>query len=224
MQERAEWINSIIQQLWPNVGHYTRKIINDTVEAEVKKALNIYNLTGFKFEKVVLGKKKNRKTLKISLNHSNFSMTSNILTIFLGRIPPRVTGIKVYEKNTDRDEIIMDLDLVFASDCDIKFSLKKISAKIGDFSLRGLLRVVFKPLITDVPLIGGVQVYFLTPPEIDFDLGGVANALDAPGTQIKSSQFLNLKIMHKCGFARCHLGFGVFLSCFTGSNNHFQKL
>ena len=104
----------------------------------------------------------------------------------------------------------MDLDLVFASDCDIKFSLKKISAKIGDFSLRGLLRVVFKPLIRDVPLIGGVQVYFLTPPEIDFDLGGVANALDAPGTQIKSSQFLNLKIMHKCGFARCHLGFGVF--------------
>ena len=119
----------------------------------------------------------------------------------------------------------MDLDLVFASDCDIKFSLKKISAKIGDFSLRGLLRVVFKPLITDVPLIGGVQVYFLTPPEIDFDLGGVANALDAPGTQIKSSQFL--KIMHKCGFARGHLGFGVF--CFaspdptTNSKNYKSR-
>jgi Ca2+-dependent lipid-binding protein len=94
---------------------------------------------------------------------------------------PRITGIKVYDKNVARDEIIMDMDLVFASDCDIKFSLKKISAKIGDFSLRGLLRVVFKPLIRDVPLIGGVQVYFLTAPEIDFDLGGVANALDAPG-------------------------------------------
>jgi Ca2+-dependent lipid-binding protein len=36
-------------------------------------------------------------------------------------------------------------------------------------------------LITDIPLIGGVQVYFLTSPEIDFDLGGIANALDAPG-------------------------------------------
>ena len=79
------------------------------------------------------------------------------------------------------DGLWLDLDLIFASDCDIKFSLKKISAKIGDFSLRGLLRVVLKPLITDVPLIGGVQVYFLTSPEIDFDLGGVANALDAPG-------------------------------------------
>ena len=65
MQERAEWINSIIHQLWQNVGHYTRKIINDTVEPEVKKALNGYGLTGFKFEKVVLGKEKNKKIEKL---------------------------------------------------------------------------------------------------------------------------------------------------------------
>ncbi len=103
------------------------------------------------------------------------------LQVVLGRVPPRITGIKVYDKNVSRDEIIMDMDLVFASDCDIKFSVKKITAKISDFSLRGLLRVVFKPLVTEIPLIGGVQVYFLTSPEIDFDLGGVANALDAPG-------------------------------------------
>ena len=75
----------------------------------------------------------------------------------------------------------MDLDLIFASDCDIKFSVKNVKAKISDFSLRGLLRVVFKPLVTEIPLIGGVQVYFLSPPEINFDLGGVANFLDVPG-------------------------------------------
>ena len=134
------------------MNQYVYKIVTDTVEPLVKNALDGYKLTGFKFEKVVLG-----------------------------RIPPRITGIKVYEKNISRDEIIMDLDLVFASDCDIKFSIKKISAKIGDFSLRGLVRVVFKPLVSEIPLIGGIQVYFLSQPEIDFDLGGVANALDAPG-------------------------------------------
>ncbi len=52
----------------------------------------------------------------------------------------------------------MDLDLVFASDCDIKFSVGKIKAKIMDLSLRGLLRVVFKPIVSQIPLIGGVQV------------------------------------------------------------------
>jgi len=151
-KERAEWINSILQQLWFNVGNYTRKIIAESVEPSVRQALDNYNLTGFKFEKVILG-----------------------------QVPPRVTGIKVYDKNVDRNEIILDLDIVFASDAEVKFSLKGISAKISDFSLKGLVRVVFKPLITDIPLIGGIQVYFLTAPDIDFDLGGVANALDVPG-------------------------------------------
>jgi hypothetical protein len=40
----------------------------------------------------------------------------------------------------------------------VVFSLKGISARISEFSLRGMLRIVFKPLISDLPLIGGVQV------------------------------------------------------------------
>ena len=146
-------MNSITKQLWPNVGHYTRKIIVESVEPAVKSALEGYGLSGFRFERVVLG-----------------------------QIPPRITGIKVYDKNVSRREIIMDADVVFASDCDIKFALgPKIKAKIMDFSLRGLVRIVFKPIVNEIPLIGGVQVYFLTPPDIDFDLGGVANAFDVPG-------------------------------------------
>ena len=74
----------------------------------MRQALDSYNLTGFKFEKVILG-----------------------------QVPPRVTGIKVYDKNVDRNEIILDLDIVFASDAEVKFSLKGISAKISDFSLKG---------------------------------------------------------------------------------------
>jgi hypothetical protein len=35
-------------------------------------------------------------------------------------------------------------DIIHASDCDIKFSLKGIKAKITDFSLRGMIRVVLK--------------------------------------------------------------------------------
>jgi hypothetical protein len=53
----------------------------------------------------------------------------------------------------------MDADIVFASDCDIKFALgAKVKAKIMDFSLRGLIRIVFKPIVNEIPLIGGVQV------------------------------------------------------------------
>ena len=53
--------------------------------------------------------------------------------IILGDTPVRVRGVKVYdEKKTDRGEIIMDLDLVYAGDCDFRFSVSKIHAGIKD--------------------------------------------------------------------------------------------
>ncbi len=36
-------------------------------------------------------------------------------------------------------------------------------------------------MIGDIPLIGGLQVFFMRQPEIDFDLGGAANLLEIPG-------------------------------------------
>ena len=162
-QERAEWINSIIQQLWPNIGHFTRKIINEKVESKIRVQFENKGLNRFKFEK-----------------------------IDLGSIPPRITGIKVYDKNVSRSEIIIDLDLVFASDCDISFSLKNLKIlQITNFSLRGVLRLIFTPLLRDKPLIGGIQYYFLTTPEIDYELGGVANVVNLiPGIFNKIGQDL----------------------------------
>lgn len=42
-------------------------------------------------------------------------------------------------------------------------------------------RIHLRPLLKDIPFIGGVTVSFLTSPKFDFDLGGIANALDLPG-------------------------------------------
>lgn len=41
--------------------------------------------------------------------------------------------------------------------------------------------LVMKPLISTMPLIGGVQYFFLNPPSLDFNLIGVADVLDMPG-------------------------------------------
>ena len=38
-----------------------------------------------------------------------------------------------------------------------------------------------KPLISQMPMVGGLQVFFLNNPIIDFDLVGVADLLDMPG-------------------------------------------
>ena len=153
-KDRAEWLNRILKQLWPYINQYVRHTLFTVVEPTVESALKPYKLSPFRFEKD---------------------------RVFLGQVPPRITGIKVYDDQTSRKEIIMDVDLVFASDMEIVFKVKGIPAKISDFGLRGMARIVLKPLISQIPLIGGVQVYFLKAPEIDYTLGGFAGPLEIPG-------------------------------------------
>jgi len=49
------------------------------------------------------------------------------------------------------------------------------------FQIRGLVRVVMKPMLSVMPLIGGVQIFYLNNPSINFNLVGVADVLDLPG-------------------------------------------
>ncbi|XP_039297240.1 extended synaptotagmin-2-A isoform X3 [Nilaparvata lugens] len=150
--ERAEWLNKILRQVWPNVNHYAKDVIKDIIEPNICLALAEYKISGFAFQKMRLG-----------------------------TIPPRIGGIKVYDYNVSRNEIIMDLDIFYAGDCDISFTIKGFTGGIQDFQIHGLVRIVMKPLIKSMPLVGGLQIYFLNNPAIDFNLVGVADVLDMPG-------------------------------------------
>lgn len=150
--ERAEWVNKILRQVWPNVNHYAKDLIKGTIEPNICLALAEYKISSFSFQKMRLG-----------------------------TIPPRIGGIKVYDYNVARTEIIMDIDIFYAGDCDISFTMSGISGGIKDFQIHGLVRVIMKPLITTMPLVGGLQIFFLNNPAIDFNLVGVADLLDMPG-------------------------------------------
>ncbi|KAF9415218.1 hypothetical protein HW555_007094 [Spodoptera exigua] len=150
--ERAEWLNRILLQVWPNVNSYARNLLKESIEPAVAESLANYKLTGFKFERMILG-----------------------------TIAPRVGGVKVYDKNLSRDEIIMDVDLFYAGDCDISFVLQRIRGGIKDLQIHGMVRIVMKPLISKIPLVGGLQIFFLNNPSIDFNLVGAADILDMPG-------------------------------------------
>ncbi|CAG5134280.1 unnamed protein product, partial [Candidula unifasciata] len=66
--ERAEWVNKILNHMWPYIGEYVEKILRESVEPTVRASLPA-TLQSFKFSK-----------------------------IDLGDIPPRVGGVKVYSK------------------------------------------------------------------------------------------------------------------------------
>ena len=72
-----------------------------------------------------------------------------------------------------------------------------MQASVMDLYLHGNLRIVLKPLLQRLPLVGGMQVfiqvvrsnfsfsfsqmYFLHSPTLDFGVGGMANVADLPG-------------------------------------------
>ncbi|XP_046542868.1 extended synaptotagmin-2-like isoform X2 [Haliotis rubra] len=144
--DQAEWLNKVIQQLWPFVGDFMADILKKNVEPELKKAV----MDSFTFSKVDMGTK-----------------------------PLRVEGVRVY--NIRRGEIYMDLDLCYDGDADIDIGLLVSNAAgIQQIKLLGTLRVVLKPLLSAAPLVGGVSVFFITNPILDFDLTNLANIMDIP--------------------------------------------
>ncbi|XP_042220250.1 extended synaptotagmin-1-like isoform X3 [Homarus americanus] len=149
--ERVEWLNKIIRQLWPYAGHYVQDLCKFSIEPSMRTALEEYKLYAFKFEKIILGD-----------------------------TPPRFSGVKVYD-DTSRHEIIMDMDFAYAGDCKFEVSVSKFKMGIKDLQITGRMRVVMKPLVRQIPLVGGLQVFFLNNPDVDFNLIGLADVFDMPG-------------------------------------------
>ena len=75
-----------------NIGTFVSNTVIEKVEPKLKSELDKKGLSGFKFE-----------------------------NIDLGSIPPRLTGIKVHDKNVSQNEIVIDMDLDIKSNCDISF-------------------------------------------------------------------------------------------------------
>ncbi|KAJ7365620.1 Extended synaptotagmin-3 [Desmophyllum pertusum] len=154
--EKAEWVNSIIDQMWPYVDGMVYKILKETVEPEMQK------------------------NMPKALNTLYFE------TIDLGNKPPYVASVTSYASKEERkDEYIFDMDFVYSGDATIKLAIKSFKLGLSNIELRGILRVIFKPLVAEYNPVGGVTVFFLNRPKLKFDLTNLLNVLDIPG--LKSS-------------------------------------
>lgn len=52
--------------------------------------------------------------------------------------PPRVGGIKVYTENIPNGEILIDLEVLYAGDAQIKMEFKRIVAGVKDIQVNWL--------------------------------------------------------------------------------------
>jgi len=158
--DRVEWINIILKKVWPNIGKLVQDIAKKLVEPKINEILKRISLRGINLEAL-----------------SNFKLKD----VQLGSIPARVGGIRVYDRNTARQEIIMDLEIIYGGDAEVKFSVQAMSCLINQIFFRGTVRVVIKPLLDVIPLFGGLEIYFIDAPTIDYNLGGMANFAEIPG-------------------------------------------
>ncbi|XP_066288059.1 extended synaptotagmin-2-like isoform X2 [Branchiostoma lanceolatum] len=148
--EKAEWLNKILAQVWPNLDRYVEETLRMSVEPAVQQANEM--LKSFQFSKIDLGDE-----------------------------PPRVAGVQVYTEYVKKNEIVMDMDLMYSGDCDIQIRIKRFLAGVQDLQVQGTVRVVMKPLMSQHPLVGGITVFFLNRPDINFNLSNIGEVLNFPG-------------------------------------------
>lgn len=153
--ERAEWMNVILRKVWPNLGEIARQIAKRLVEPKIKEILNRLKLEGV----------------------SNFKLKN----FLLGNLPARVGGIKVYDRNTGRDEIVLDLEILYEGDASANFTIQNLECELGQITFRGTVRLTMKPLMDAMPVVGGLEAYFMKMPEYDYSLGKMAGLGEMPG-------------------------------------------
>lgn len=161
--ERIEWLNAIISQLWPQLNGLFQQVLRKIEEDDnLCQRLQGYHIGCLKFPQGSLG-----------------------------NVPPRLGGIK-FHPLCHRDEIILDLDVEYAGDLQITLEATlldnwgpAVTASLSNMTLNGAkLRLHLRPLLDDIPFVGGVNISFLSCPQLDFDLGGLASVLELPGISL----------------------------------------
>ncbi|KAI3382297.1 hypothetical protein SNEBB_011391 [Seison nebaliae] len=129
---------------------------------------------------VVYGKKVILETVQPILQ-SNTAKSIHFTHIDLGDMPPRIGGIKIYRENTRRNEIILDMEVMFASDSRFQLTLGHMNVGVNNLHVSGQIRCILSPLISRIPMFGAIKLFFLENPIIDYDLTKCASIFDVPG-------------------------------------------
>jgi len=149
----AQWAGDVLQQLSPRVSEMCTRVLNSRVEPIAQGALAALNLgaKAFKFTR-----------------------------INMGQVKPKITNIRTHGAISDMQRIVLDFDLVYDGNADIQVSILGTASGLRNVKISGRARMVLAPTMNQLPLVGGIQMFFLTKPEIDFDFDGLAKLADLP--------------------------------------------
>jgi len=100
----------------------------------------------------------------------------------LGSNVPVIGQVSVYRKSKQRHfGIEIDVEITWIAETSIKLVVPHVcSFGISRFQMTGEISVVLRPLIDSLPIVGGLQVFMISPPDLEWSLTGAASLTELP--------------------------------------------
>lgn len=170
-EDGQAWLESVVTILWPHASDAVVTTVLETLKPMLERALK-----------------------------DSFLLKSiTFPSLDLGREPPKLMSIKAHPvRLRTLDGMQVDFEASWRSQTDIQIGfelkgpLKRAAMKFTEVSFEGTVSAVVKPLLKELPVIGGVRIACLNIPNIELEIDGMSSQimLALPGVQQKVGKAL----------------------------------
>lgn len=154
-QQKLKWLNQELIKIWPFVNQAASDLIKTSVEPVLEQYRPIV-IASLKFSKLTLG-----------------------------TVAPQFTGISIIESNDAG--IVMELEMNWDANPSIILDVKTrlglaLPIQVKDIGFTGVFRLIFKPLVEELPCFGAVCFSLRKKKKLDFRLKVIGGDISAiPG-------------------------------------------
>ncbi|XBI59507.1 hypothetical protein VPH35_040555 [Triticum aestivum] len=154
-QQKLKWLNEELNKIWPFVNEAASELIKASVEPVLEQYRPVV-FAALKFSKLTLG-----------------------------TVAPQFTGISIIESN--EEGIVMELEMNWDANPSIILDVKTrlgvgLPIQVKDIGFTGVFRLIFKPLVEQLPCFGAVCFSLRQKKKLDFKLKVIGGDISAiPG-------------------------------------------
>uniref|UniRef100_A0ACD5UWC4 Uncharacterized protein n=1 Tax=Avena sativa TaxID=4498 RepID=A0ACD5UWC4_AVESA len=154
-QQKLKWLNQELTKIWPFVNEAASELIKASVEPVLEQYRPVV-FAALKFSKLTLG-----------------------------TVAPQFTGISIIESN--EEGIIMELEMNWDANPSIILDVKTrlgvaLPIQVKDIGFTGVFRLIFRPLVEELPCFGAVCFSLREKKKLDFKLKVIGGDISAiPG-------------------------------------------
>ncbi|KAF8009049.1 hypothetical protein BT93_J0131 [Corymbia citriodora subsp. variegata] len=164
-RQKLNWLNIQLKKIWPYVNEAASELIRSTVEPTLEQ-----------YRPVVLA------SLKFS-------------ELTLGTVAPQFTGIWIVDDESKSGQVTMELEMQWDGNPHIELDVKTrvgvgLPVEVKDIGFTGVFRLIFKPLVDEIPCFGAVCYSLREKKNLDFALsigGGDIKAIPGVADAIKET-------------------------------------